>query len=174
MNILKTFSGLCIDQITLYIDKMFEYSEFPNQLNRADVSPIFKANDSALKVNFRPISVVPALSKVFELIMAKKMTPLANTRLSSLLCGFRNGYSTQYALFRLIEVCSSTLAKKGYVEMVLIDLSKLGLESLKLFSSYLSSRKQRVKYGNSFSEWLNKESGPLKVQCWVHFCLTFL
>ena len=61
--------------------------------------------------------------------------------------------------------------------MVLMDLSKaydclphdlliaklaaygFGLKSLKLFSSYLLNRKQRVKYGNSFSEWQNIESG---------------
>ena len=156
---------------------MFECSEFPDKLKLADVSPIFKADDSTLKFNFRPISVLPALSKVLERIMAKQMTPFANTRLSSLLCGFRDGYSTQHALFRLIEACRSTLDKKGYVGMVLMDLSKaydclphdllmaklaaygLGLESLKLFSSYLSNRKQRVKYGNSFSEWQNIESG---------------
>ena len=50
--------------------------------------------------------------------------PFANIRLSSLLCGFRDGYSTQHALFRLIEACRSTLDKKGYVGMVLMDLSK--------------------------------------------------
>ena len=123
-DILKLLLGMCIDQITLYINKMFEYSEFPDKLKLADVSPIFKADDSTLKFNFRPISVLPALSKVLERIMAKQMTPFGNTRLSSLLCGFRAGYSTQHALFRLIEACRSTLDKKGYVGMVLMDLSK--------------------------------------------------
>ena len=52
------------------------------------------------------------------------MTPFVNTRLCSLLCGFRDGYSTQHALFHLIEACRSTLDKKGYVGMVLMDLSK--------------------------------------------------
>ena len=76
-----------------------------------------------VKSNFRPLSVLPALSKVYERIMAKQMTPFANTRLSSLLCGFRNGYSTQHALFRLVEACRSTL-EKSYLGMVLKDLSK--------------------------------------------------
>ena len=87
------------------------------------------------------------------------MRPFANTRLSSLLSGFRDGYSTQHALFRLIEACRSTLDKKGYVGMALMDLSKaydclphdlliaklaaygFGLKSLKLSSSYLSNLK---------------------------------
>ena len=155
---------------------MFECSEFPDKLKLEDVSPIFKADDSTLKFNFRPISVLPALPKVLERIMAKLMTPFANTRLSCLLCGFRDGYSTQRALFRLIEACRSTLDKKDCVGMALMDLSKaydclshglliaklaaygFGLKSLNLFSSYLSNRKQRVKYSNSFSEWQNIES----------------
>ena len=70
-DILKLISGLCIDQITFYIDKMFECSEFPVKLKLADVSPIFKADDPTLKFNFRPISVLPALSKVLERIMEK-------------------------------------------------------------------------------------------------------
>ena len=98
---------------------MLECSEFRDKLKLADVSPIFKADDPTLKFNFRPISVLPALSKVLERIMEKQMRPFANTRLSSLLCGFRDGYSTQHALFRLIEACRSTLDKKGYVGMVL-------------------------------------------------------
>ena len=168
-DILKLLSGLCIDQITLYIKRI------SGQIKIANVSPIFKADDSTLKFNFRPISVLPALSKVLERIMAKQMTPFANTRLSSLLCGFRDSYSTQHAFFRLIEACRSTLDKKGCVGMVLMDLSKayeclshdlliaklaaygFGLKSLNLFSIYLSNRKQRVKYGNSFSEWQNIE-----------------
>ena len=98
---------------------MLECSKFPDKLKLADVSPIFKADDPTLKFNFRPITVLPALSKVLERIMEKQMRPFANTRLSSLLCGFRDGYSTQHALFRLIEACRCTLDKKGYVGMVL-------------------------------------------------------
>ena len=191
-DILKLLSGLCIDQITFYINKMFECSKFPDKLKLADVSPIFKADDSTLKFNFRPISLLSALSNFLEQIMAKQMTPFANTRLSSLLSGFRNGYSTQHALFRLIEACHSTLDKNGCVGMVLMDLSKaydclshdlliaklaaygFGLKSLNLFSSYLSHRKQRVKYGNSFSEWQNIESGIPKGSVLGPFLFNFL
>ena len=115
-DILKLLSGLCIDLITFYINKMFECSEFLDKLKLAEVSPIFKADDSTLKFNLRPICVLPALSKVLEQIMAKHMTPFANTRLSSLLCGFHDRYSTQHTLFRLIEACRSTLDKRAVWE----------------------------------------------------------
>ena len=156
---------------------MFEYSEFPDKPKLADVLPIFKADDSTSKFNFRPTSVLPALSKVYECFMNKQVTLFANTRLSSLMCGFSNGYSAQEAFFSLVEACCSTLDKKCYLGTVMMDLSEaydyiphdlliarlaaygFGLKCLKLFSSLLSSRKQHVKYGNSYSEWQNIESG---------------
>ena len=96
---------------------------------------------------------------------------------SSLLCAFRNGHSTQHALFRLIETCRKTLDEKAVMGMVLMDLSKaydclshdlliaklaaygFGPNSLALISNYLSQRKQRIKVGSTFSEWQEILSG---------------
>ena len=123
------------------------------------------------KTNFRPISVLSAISKVFERCMTKQMWPFANQVLSNLLCGFRAGYSTQHALFRLIEFCRKKLDENYTIGMVLMDLSKaydclphdlliakleaygFGMRSLRLIASYLSNRKQRVKIGSTVSDW---------------------
>ena len=144
-DILQLLSGLCIDQITFYISKMFECSEFPEKLKLADVSPIFKADDSTLKFNFRPISVLPALSKVMERIMAKQMTPFANTRLSSLLCGFRDGYSTQHVNFATItnslgiqETGKNTVSTHDVNDPVEIAITK--------YSSHSSIKKIRENF----------------------------
>ena len=117
------------------------------------------------------MSVLSALSKMFERIMSKQIQPFTSKFLSSLLCAFRNGHSTQHALFRLIEPCRKTLDEKGVVGMVLMDLSKaydclphdlfiakltaygFGQNSLALISNYLSQRKQRMKVDSTFSEW---------------------
>ena len=80
--------------------------------------------------------------------------------------------SPEHALLRLTEMYRKALADGRVVEMVLMDLSKahdylpqdlliaklvaygFGHHSLSLINSYLSNRKQRVKVGSKFSEWL--------------------
>ena len=103
--------------------------------------------------------------------MCKQIQPFTYNFLSSLLCAFRNGHSTQHALFHLIETCRKTLDEKVVVGMVLMDLSKaydcllhdlllaklaaygFGPNSLALISNYLLQRKKHVKVGSTFSEW---------------------
>ena len=80
------------------MNKSIESCEFPDKLKKADVSPIFKNDDGTNKKNYRPISVLSALSKVFERQITQKMTPFAKTKISRLLCGFREGHSAQNAL----------------------------------------------------------------------------
>ncbi len=61
---LKMVSDICFQEITHQMNKYIENCEFPDKLQKADVSPIFKINDGANKKNYRPI--ISALSKVFE------------------------------------------------------------------------------------------------------------
>ncbi len=64
--IVKSISGSCLEYLTYYINQMVANSTFPDKLKLADVSPIFKQGDSSSKKNFRPISVLSAMSKIFE------------------------------------------------------------------------------------------------------------
>ena len=93
-------------------------------LRKADVSRIFKNDDGTNKKNNSPLSVLSALSKVFEGQISEQMTPFAKTKISRLLCGFREGHSAQHALFRLIKKCPKCLNDGGVVGMLLMDLSK--------------------------------------------------
>ena len=173
------------------MNKSIESCEFPDNLKKADVSPIFKNDDGTNKKNYRPISLLSALSKVFERQISQQMTPFAKTKISRLLCGFREGHSAQHALFRLIEKCRKCLDDGGVVGMVLMDLSKafdclpydlliakleaygFGMKCLRFIHSYLSGRKQRVKIGSTFTDWLDIVSGVPKVLFWVLCYSTF-
>ena len=91
--------------------------------------------------------------------------------LSPLLCGFREGYSTQHALLRLIEDLKASLDEKLIAGTVMIDLSKafdclphdlliaklyaygFGDNALKLLYNYLQGRIQTVKLNSNYSEW---------------------
>ena len=94
-----------------------------------------------------------------------------NNFFNELLYGFRKGYSTQHALFKLLEAWQMELDNSGFIETILMDLSKtydwlphdlliaklgangLDRSSLKLLMDYLNPRKQRTKAGSSYSKW---------------------
>ena len=75
-------------------------------------------------MNFRPISALSAISKDFERLMLKQITSFINPKLSKLLCGFREGYSSQDALLRVIEQFRKALDRSSEVRTILMDLSK--------------------------------------------------
>ena len=97
---------------------------FPENLKLADVTPIFKKKDKTFVENYRPVSVLPTVSKIFERIMQKQITDYIRKFLSPFLCGYRKGFSIQYALLSLIERWRLCLDKQGFAGALLMDLSK--------------------------------------------------
>ena len=88
------------------------------------MSHLPKNGPTNTRANFRPISVLPTVSKLFERIMDKQIVAHITPFLSSLLCGFRQGYSAQHALVRLLEKFKFSLDEGGKAGTVLMDLSK--------------------------------------------------
>ena len=76
---------------------------FPGNLKLADITPVFKRKDIPSKTNYRPVSVLPILSKLFEKIMQKQINGFISNYLSPYLCGYGKGYNTQQSLLALIE-----------------------------------------------------------------------
>ena len=111
------------------------------------------------------------LSKVFERVIYNQLGKYMDIFLNKLLCGFRKAHSTQHVLFKLLQRWQNKLDNSGLVGTILMDLSKayhclphdiiiakfeaygLSKSSLSLLLDYLTSRKQRVKIGSSYSIW---------------------
>ena len=68
---------LCYQEITHHMNKSIESCEFPEKLQMADILPIFRNDDGTNKKNYRPISVLSALTKVSEKQVSQQMTPFA-------------------------------------------------------------------------------------------------
>ena len=81
-DVVKSITDTCIEYITYYINQMFANSTFPDKPKLADVSPIFKGGNSTLKKNFRPISVLFAIPKIFERLISKHFCSFAYRLLS--------------------------------------------------------------------------------------------
>ena len=68
-------------------------NKFPNELKIASITPKFKKEDPLDKTNYRPISILPTVPKIFQGILFNQLQRFSNKLLSPLLCGFRKGYS---------------------------------------------------------------------------------
>ena len=150
---------------------------FPDSLKLADISPIFKKGDSMDKTNYRPISILPLISKLFEKVICQQLSEYIEKYLSMMLCGFRKAHSTQHALFKLLQSWQHERDNNGYIGTLLMDLSKaydclphdliiakleaygLSRSSLNLMYNYLSGRKQRTRIGSTFSSWFDITRG---------------
>ena len=136
----------------------------PILLKIADVIPIHKANERILKTNYRPVSLLPVLSKLFEKNMYDPIVLYIEKILSPFLFGFRKGHSTQQCLMVMIEMWRKALDNKKIAGGILTDLSKafdclshdlmiakleaygFDKNALKFVYSYLKNRKQRTKF----------------------------
>ena len=170
-KILKISSEVSADTLHNLFNDMLKTGNFPDNLKLADITPVFKKKNPLHKVNYRPVSVLPSISKVFEKLMQKQISGYMSNYLSPYLCWYRKGLSLQQALVSLIENWKRLLDEEDFGGAVLMDLSKafntikndlliaklyvygFSKESLKLFHGYLSNRWQRTKINKQFSSW---------------------
>ena len=139
----------------------------------SDVSPNYKKSDTLVKGNYRPVSVLTTLSKLYESVMNDQLLCYFAS-ISNLLNAFYKGHRCQTLLVKCIEDWESALDENKYVGVLFTDLLNAfdclphGLLRAKLRAygldtpacSYLSNRKQRVKIGNTGGEW-----SPCQKEC---------
>ena len=95
-------------------------STFPTALKYADVKPVFKKDDKTNKERYRPISILPTLSKVYERLIYNQMYPYFDNLFSKFQCDFRKGFNAQHCLITMIEKWRRSVAGGG----LLTDFSK--------------------------------------------------
>ena len=167
------------DPIKTLLNLSIINGNFPELLKKADVCPIYKKNDKTRCENYRPISLLSNLSKLYERAMHTRIYDFLEQSnvFYKFQFGFRKKYSTNHALLSIVEEIRESLDKKSFACGVFIDLEKafdtvnhnilLGkLEHYGIrgiandwFRSYLTSRKQRVKLGCEKSDYLDITCG---------------
>ena len=134
---------------------------------------MFKKKDRHDKSNYRPVSILPLLSKPFERILYEQIDSHTKDILSKYQGGFRKRFSSQHSLLAMFEKWKKVLDNGGSCGALLVDLSKafdcivhdlllaklstygFDYNSLKLINSFLSGRKFRTKIGSSYSPYLD-------------------
>jgi hypothetical protein len=158
--------------LTLLINKSMEMGDVPTNLKLAKVVPIYKGKDRKLFNNYRPVSLLPCISKVLEKVIHKRLYYFL--QLSDIFYksqyGFRPNHSTVNAVTELCFNIMKSFENKEYTLAVFLDLSKAfdtidhsillrklshyGIRgvALKWFRNYLNGRYQYVDYKNCCSE----------------------
>ena len=124
---------------------------------------IYIRPNSKLLKNYRPVSVLPVVSKIYQRITQKQISESIDKHLSPSLCRYRKWYSTITALISMLEKWKLSKDNKGFAGGILIGLSKISdtinhvheysKQALAISCSYLSNWKQRMKINNVFSSW---------------------
>ena len=159
------------------VNQTITHSTFPEACKEANVTPIFKKGDHLQKSNYRPVSVLSATSKLIESCINTQIQSFVSQFYSPYLSAFREGYSTQHVLHKLVEEWKDALDSGRVAGSVLMDLSKafdclphdlliakmqaygFNHHALTLCASYLRRRKQRTKLGEVCSDWLYIRKG---------------
>ena len=149
----------------------------PNCLKLSNIVPVHKKKDLRDNCNYRSVSILALLSKVFEKIMYDQLYMYKNNFLNELLCGFRKAHSTKHALFKLLQALQKELDNSGFIgttlkdlwkaydylshDLLIAELGEYGLDrsSFRLLMEYLNSRKQRTKVDSSYSKWSEMKHG---------------
>ena len=171
IKLLKVIGSCISPLLALLVNQSFQSGNFPNKLKIAKVISIFKKGNPEIPSNYRPISLLPIFSKIFEKLMYKRLYSFLETHkvIFSLQFGFQENHSIDHALVSLTEAIRNTLDNKRFGCSIFIDLQKAfdtvnhgillsklehyGVRgcALEWFRSYLSDRKQYVSVNGSNS-----------------------
>ena len=129
------------EPLSIMISKLINMSidecSFPDLLKYAEMAALFKKLDRLCKENYRPVSILTALSKVFEKIYCRQSTSYFDRIFSYYLSGFRQKYSCQSTLLQTIGEWKSALDNGNIVGSIAIDLSRAFSATRPTFSQNL-------------------------------------
>ena len=98
--------------ISKLINNAMQMNVFPETMKCAKLSPIYKKDDNLLKKNFRPVSVLTGISKLYESVVNDQLLQFFCKLFNDLICAFRKGYSCQSLLMKCVDNWKISLDKK--------------------------------------------------------------
>jgi len=178
-KLIKTCKQIISKPLTKLINHTIILGTFPDRLKIARVIPIFKKGDKKDLNNYRPVSLLPSISKIYERIIHEQLMNyfVQNNILSPNQYGFRPKHSTNLAAVEIIDRLTKSLDVGKKSLAIFIDLSKAfdtldhnilisklryyGLSdlTLKLMQNYMSGREQFVDFNDTCSDYRNVSTG---------------
>ena len=176
---LKLFSPFISPILSDLFTMCLNRGAYPDVLKEANVTPVFKSGDRGEPGNYRPISVLSDVNKVYEEMILSRLNNFIehNSIISECQYGFWANTLTQEACIDLLSILLTAYTKNNYAIVLFIDfkkafdtvnherlLKKLSCYGIRgiihdLFSSYLTNRKQKVAFQGESSDYLPIVSG---------------
>lgn len=168
-----------VEEILSFFNKVFLYENIPNSFKESILIPLFKKGDPNLASNYRGLSLINTIGKIFNNILLNRITFWleSNSILNEFQAGFRRQYSTIDNIFNLVSIVNLNSLVNNCTYAFFVDfscafdtiprnslfykLSSIGLSSKIiriLMNLYLNSR-SRVWDGSTFSDYLTANTG---------------
>lgn len=180
ISFVKKLCPFILPFVTYIVNNCITASYFPKLWKIANVTPIPKVPNPPSVADFRPISILPSLSKVPEIILKEQLQDyiINHNLLYTFQSGFRPKHSTTTALLKIVDDFTKALARDEAIVTVFLDFKSafdivdhsvllkklreqfhLSPTSCSLVKSYLSNRWQRSRIGNETSDITPVTSG---------------
>ena len=179
MQVLKKISPYIAAPLEHIFNRCLQNSEWPSALKEAEIIPIHKSGDKSNPNNYRPISLISNIAKIFEKIIHSNLIKflLKNKVISTWQFGFLKNCGTKDALAYITDLIHNNIDTKKATIATFLDLKKAfdtvnhkilisklekcGVRgpALKLFENYLSDRLQTLKIGHHNSDKLLLKTG---------------
>ncbi|UYV60670.1 hypothetical protein LAZ67_1001817, partial [Cordylochernes scorpioides] len=176
-----------LEEHTIYLrnlfNKILRTSQVPQQWTKTIIHPIFKNGDQDNPSNYRGISLISNLSKLFTSILKTRLNDWMERKsiLAENQAGFRKGYSCQDHIFTLVSLIQMTLSRRrGKLYAFFIDqrkafdtvphhllwkklaLNGLSCRFIKLIKNYYTQMTATVRWRGSFTEAIKIQAGVLQ------------
>ena len=170
-KIILGVTDIISDPLTKMFNNAKKSEKYPKSFKRADVTALPKTRDKQNKKKYRPVSLTPIFSKLFEKHMYDQMSEYSASFISPYIFGYRKGHSTEQCVMVMIEMWKKALDEHKVAGAVLTDLSKAfdclphDLLVAKLYAygfeksacnfilDYLKDRTQRTKVDGEYSSY---------------------
>ena len=161
MLMIKMATPIIVPSLTYIFNRSLSERVFPTKWKRSKIIPIHKSGNKTLPNNYRPISILPSVSKILEKLVQMQLSDYLkrNNILSEAQSGFRKNHSTISSLLKVTDDWLTAIDRGLFTGAVFIDLRKafdtvdpsillqklrsigVSLDCLPWFASYLTDRR---------------------------------
>lgn len=168
-----------LKHLLLVFNNIFLWEKIPSSFKQSILIPLFKKGDQNLTSNYRGLSLMDTISKIFNNILLNRISDwlTKNSILNEFQAGFRKDYSTVDNIFNLVNIISLNKLNSKYTYGFFVDfscafdmiprnslfykLSCIGISSkiIRILQSLYENTESRIWDGSTFSDYFSVESG---------------